>query len=188
MDQLKDDILNADPFKTWWPIIISTLVGLAITIRWVIISFIIIITRRPTIVWYCGLIQCHLSHKRISRNYSGGKKYLGKPNHRGRWFIVTGANGGIGREVCKELAIRGANVILACRTMNKRTEAQLQYFRKKFPNSEFELLALDLSSLDSVRAFAREVGEYWIHKLPPGILIPIWFCCREKPSSDWRAD
>lgn len=73
---------------------------------------------------------------------------------------MTGANGGIGREVCKELAIRGANVILACRTMNKRTEAQLQYFRKKFPNSEFELLALDLSSLDSVRAFTREVGEY----------------------------
>lgn len=72
---------------------------------------------------------------------------------------MTGANGGIGREVCKELATRGANVILACRTMNKRTEALVQYFRKKFPNSEFELHFLDLGSFASIRKFATDVGE-----------------------------
>lgn len=83
---------------------------------------------------------------------------MGKPNHRGRWFIVTGANGGIGREVCQELATRGANLILACRTMNKRTENLPQYFKKKFPNSEFELLHLDLSSFASIREFVQQVG------------------------------
>lgn len=123
MDQLKEDILNADPFRTWWPFIISALVGLAITVR----------------------------------NYSAGKRYLGKPNQRGRWFVVTGANGGIGREVCLELATRGANVVLACRAPSKRTEAQLQFFRKKFPNSQFELLPLDLASFASVRAFVEQL-------------------------------
>lgn len=96
----------------------------------------------------------------ISRNYSAGKKYMGKPNHRGRWYIVTGANGGIGREVCLELAQRGANLILACRTMNKRSENLPQYFKKKFPNSQFELLHLDLGSFESIRKFVQEVGMF----------------------------
>lgn len=71
---------------------------------------------------------------------------------------MTGANGGIGREVCLELAKRGANVVLACRTMNKRTENLPQFLHKKFPNSQFELQHLDLGSFASIRKFAEEIG------------------------------
>lgn len=97
MEEFKEKLVSADPFKTWWPFIVSILVGLAITIRccpcvitWITIVYLILFCAPPNY-----------------RNYSAGKKYLGKPNHRGRWFIVTGANGGIGREVCLELATRG---------------------------------------------------------------------------------
>lgn len=98
------------------------------------------------------------SSHRPRRNYTAGKKYMGRPNLRGRWFVVTGANGGIGREVCQELATRGANIVLACRTISKRTQNLPQYFGKKFPNSQFELRHLDLSSFESVRKFTQEIG------------------------------
>ena len=33
MDQFKEKLADSDPFKTWWPFIISIAVGLAVTIR-----------------------------------------------------------------------------------------------------------------------------------------------------------
>lgn len=88
---------------------------------------------------------------------------MARPDHRNRWFIVTGANGGIGKEVCKELATRGANVILACRTLDENTQRVVRSLKKKFPNSEFELKFLDLASFKSVRKFVAEIG---MHSIP----------------------
>lgn len=33
MDHIKEELANADPFKTWWPFIISVMAAVAITIR-----------------------------------------------------------------------------------------------------------------------------------------------------------
>jgi NAD(P)-dependent dehydrogenase (short-subunit alcohol dehydrogenase family) len=73
------------------------------------------------------------------------------PDQRGRRAIVTGANSGLGLIAARELARRGASVVMACRNMEKG-EAALADVRAA--GGEPELARLDLGSLASVREFA----------------------------------
>ena len=69
----------------------------------------------------------------------------------GRRAIVTGANSGLGLIAARELARKGASVVLACRNMQKGEAALAQVHAA---GGDAELAALDLGSLASVRAFA----------------------------------
>lgn len=42
----------------------------------------------------------------------------------GKTVLITGANGGIGRETAKDIAKRGARIILACRNLNAANEVK----------------------------------------------------------------
>lgn len=75
------------------------------------------------------------------------------PDQTGRIVIVTGANSGIGYETARALAQKGATVIMACRNEHKAQTAAAQ-IRQTNPNGSVEVMLLDLSDLDSVRAFA----------------------------------
>jgi NAD(P)-dependent dehydrogenase (short-subunit alcohol dehydrogenase family) len=68
-----------------------------------------------------------------------------------RHIVITGANTGIGAATTKELAARGAHVVLACRSREK-TEPVLGAIRAAGGSAEF--VALDLGSLASVRQCA----------------------------------
>lgn len=74
----------------------------------------------------------------------------------GKTAIVTGANTGIGKSIALDFARRGARVILACRSEARGTAA-LQEIREKTENSDVHLRLVDLSSLDSVREFAKGI-------------------------------
>lgn len=74
----------------------------------------------------------------------------------GKVTIVTGGNKGIGYETAKNLAERGARVILACRNEGLGTAARDQ-ITKATGNADVHYRHLDLSSLASVRAFADGV-------------------------------
>lgn len=76
------------------------------------------------------------------------------PNLGGKTAIVTGANSGLGYEVAKGLAEKGAQVILACRSADKAAKA-LAELRAAVPNAKVEVMELDLASLASVRRFAE---------------------------------
>lgn len=80
------------------------------------------------------------------------------PDLSGQVFLVTGANSGIGLEAAKHFAGRGAHTVLACRNPEKG-QAALEEIRAGYPDSELELMALDLADLGSVRAFADDFSK-----------------------------
>jgi NAD(P)-dependent dehydrogenase (short-subunit alcohol dehydrogenase family) len=71
----------------------------------------------------------------------------------GRTAVVTGANSGLGLVTARELARAGADVVMACRNVQKG-EAAAAEIRGAVPDAQVQVAGLDLSSLDSVRAFA----------------------------------
>lgn len=80
------------------------------------------------------------------------------PDQSGRTVVVTGANSGIGYVTARELARRGARVVLACRSESRGTEA-VDRVAVEVPGAEAEFAPLDLGDLDSVREFAAAYGR-----------------------------
>lgn len=75
------------------------------------------------------------------------------PEQVGRTIVVTGANTGLGYETARMLAAKGANVIMACRNLNKANAAK-QKIESQVTNAKIDVMQIDLSSLNSVRDFA----------------------------------
>ncbi|MEC4014749.1 oxidoreductase [Streptomyces sp. H27-D2] len=75
------------------------------------------------------------------------------PDQHGRTAIVTGANSGIGYVTARELARRGARVVLACRDETRGRDAE-ERMREEVPKARLRFAPLDLADLASVRAFA----------------------------------
>ncbi|HEU4911944.1 MAG TPA: SDR family NAD(P)-dependent oxidoreductase, partial [Actinomycetes bacterium] len=79
------------------------------------------------------------------------------PDLTSRRAVVTGANSGLGRVTARELARRGAHVVLTARDSAKGAEA-VRRIRDEVPDASVEPGLLDLADLSSVRTFAAEVG------------------------------
>ncbi|KAJ8277726.1 hypothetical protein GJAV_G00079130 [Gymnothorax javanicus] len=76
----------------------------------------------------------------------------------GKTVIITGANTGIGKETARDLAKRGACVILACRDMSK-AEAAKKEIAEDSGNQHIVIHKLDLSDTKSIRAFAEIINK-----------------------------
>lgn len=78
------------------------------------------------------------------------------PDQSGRTAVVTGANGGLGYVTARELARKGARVVLACRSETRGREAA-ERLLAEVPRAEAEVRRLDLGDLTSVRHFAARL-------------------------------
>ncbi|XP_068565853.1 retinol dehydrogenase 11 [Cebidichthys violaceus] len=84
----------------------------------------------------------------------------------GKTAIVTGANVGIGKETAKDLAGRGARVILACRDMAKGEQAARDIMRE-VKGAKVVARQLDLADTKSICQFAENIynNEKTLHYL-----------------------
>ncbi|XP_067255640.1 retinol dehydrogenase 11 [Chanodichthys erythropterus] len=92
------------------------------------------------------------------RRWMAGGVCRSKARLDGKTVLITGANTGIGKETAVDMAKRGARVILACRDMGRATKAADE-IRKRSGNGNVIVKMLDLASLQSVRALAKDVEQ-----------------------------
>jgi NAD(P)-dependent dehydrogenase (short-subunit alcohol dehydrogenase family) len=79
-------------------------------------------------------------------------------NLQGKRILVTGVSAGIGVETARSLAAHGAQVVGAARDLAKAKAATAQVQKDAAAHGgSFELVALDLASLKSVRVCANEL-------------------------------
>ncbi|QIX25325.1 SDR family NAD(P)-dependent oxidoreductase [Nocardioides sp. JQ2195] len=80
------------------------------------------------------------------------------PDQSGRTVLVTGVTSGLGTQTARELARRGARVVLAARNPEKLAATRAQLLQE-IPDATFDELVVDLSSLVSVRSAAEDAAR-----------------------------
>lgn len=78
------------------------------------------------------------------------------PSLENKNVIITGSNTGIGFQIAKACLYKSANVILACRNLNKANIAKDELL-KDFPNGNISLIKYDQSNLESIKEFADQI-------------------------------
>jgi NAD(P)-dependent dehydrogenase (short-subunit alcohol dehydrogenase family) len=77
---------------------------------------------------------------------------------KGKTVLITGADGGIGREVTRALAKQGAALVMACIDVNDARPV-CEGIQNESGNRAIEIMQLDLASLASIRKFATSFSE-----------------------------
>ena len=75
---------------------------------------------------------------------------------KGKTVLITGANSGVGFKTAEISAYLGANVILACRSMERAQEARLKLISDN-PEASISVMQLDLASLSSIEVFSKNL-------------------------------
>merc|ERR1711963_1137933 len=94
----------------------------------------------------------------LTMKYFHGGVCRSKAKLDGKTVIVTGCNTGIGKETAKDLAKRGAKVIMACRNLDRANKAA-EEIKSSISDASIRVMKLDLASFSSVRQFAKEFLE-----------------------------
>ena len=93
----------------------------------------------------------------------------------GKVHVITGGNSGIGLEAAVQIAKKQATVVLACRNKAKAEVARAEVVetqeRAGCEDGMVKVANLDLSSLESVKAFVGEYREVMGGDVPMDVLV-----------------
>ncbi|KAG5893123.1 hypothetical protein JTB14_034144 [Gonioctena quinquepunctata] len=110
--------------------------------------------------WWPYLISLIISIISALRIYFGGTYCESSCRIDGKYVIITGGSSGIGLETAKELAKRGANLILAIRNAEKGAKA-LEKIKLLKNDANVIIKLLDVSDFSSIRNFVDQMrNEY----------------------------
>lgn len=73
--------------------------------------------------------------------------------------LITGADGGIGQEIVKELAKRGGIIIMCCKN-TENGEKEKKRIMKGMKKVRIDVRQLDLRSFDNIRSLVKSIGEW----------------------------
>lgn len=89
--------------------------------------------------------------------------------------VITGSNAGLGLQLALRLVELDANIVMACRNIEKARQSSNKLLARN-PNARITILPLDVSDPDSIEAFAyqfrNEVGQLHILINNAGIVTP----------------
>ncbi|XP_034177072.2 retinol dehydrogenase 13 [Osmia lignaria lignaria] len=91
----------------------------------------------------------------LLKDYFSGVRYEGKERLDDKIAVITGSNTGIGKEVARDLAKRGAKVLMACRDMKKCETARSEIVLET-KNKYVYCRPCDLASQESIREFVNQ--------------------------------
>ena len=81
---------------------------------------------------------------------------------RGRRVAITGAAGGIGREICRILLSLGASLVVVDRNPKKQA-ALVESLKSEYPDAELLTELCDMQDVDAVRSLAERLVSYGLH-------------------------
>ncbi|MEE6492064.1 hypothetical protein FKM82_016464 [Ascaphus truei] len=104
------------------------------------------------------MLTCQRKLISIRRKFVAGGVCKSNAKLHGKVVIITGANTGIGKETARDLARRGARVIIACRDVLKGEGAACE-IRASTGNEQVIVRKLDLANTKSIREFAENIQK-----------------------------
>ena len=72
--------------------------------------------------------------------------------------LITGADGGIGRETTRGLAQKGATIVMACINLDD-AKPVYEEIKRESGNENIEMMQVDLASLNSIRSFVQHFAN-----------------------------
>lgn len=112
----------------------------------------------PTWVYHGSLLGTVAMGSILFKEYRSGPIYKGEELLMGKTAVVTGANSGLGKETARDFAHRGAQVIMACRDLEKCAAAQKEIVDETH-NHKVVCKKLDLASFKSIKEFTASVQK-----------------------------
>jgi dehydrogenase/reductase SDR family member 12 len=117
-------------------------------------------------VWYMKGKSEYTKHGYAKRLPAFNPKDL-EVDAKGRSFVVTGANSGVGKAACIDIAMRGGTIHMVCRNKERGEEAKSEIIAKA-KNENVFLHILDMADRNAIKAF---VEDFIAKKLPINVLI-----------------